>query len=388
MSNQTNTKEKQVASSSTKDFLRGLNGLGGGASKRLTALPVDQIDPDEDQPRGSLHGPDGLLPEDVESEIAELAASIAAIGLQQPIKVREAGAGRYTIIMGERRWRAVSFNRLRGVPHSDTIDCIIEQGMDADRLMMAQLAENLNRSDLTDLEVARYLKKKMDSNPALMKKNLAELIRRPPSYISRILGLLNPKYEELVGSGLITYASLLEQLKALPDEEQARVVAQAQSEGRAITSGDVKAARGRVKKDSAPTTKPIDVVEGTAAVLAEQTRDGEMYVPSPQVMQAANTSSVQPSPNQAEHGDESGATQAVGGESISDNTDGPSKAKVSLTIAQLKKLLAQTSIGDESLPVTMYMPMPELESVLTALGCRVPKEKTVWPLTLAERLND
>lgn len=387
MTKETSVKEKAVASS-TKDFLKGLGGLGAGA-KRLTALSIDLIDPDEDQPRGSLHGPDGQLPEGVQTKIAELAASIAAIGLQQPIKVRESGNGRYIIIMGECRWRAVTLNRDLGVPNSETIDCIIERGMEADKLMMAQLAENLNRSDLTDLEVARYLQKKMDANPELMKKSLAELIRRPPSYISRILGLLDPKYEDLVGNGLITYASLLEQYKALTEEEQQRIAQQAKDEKRSITSSDVKAARERTKKAKEEKVPPkVDVAAGAADALKDQRREGETYTPSPEVVQSAASMQGPASTGAQAVYNDNGREPMMPTEPVANDPDALSKAKVTLTIAQVKKLLAQAAIGDESLAVTMYMPMPELESVLTALGCRVPKEKTVWPLTLAERLND
>src|SRR5690606_16933511 len=90
--------------------------LGGGAADvvereapagdGLRTLPIEQLQPGKYQPRSHMD------PE----RLAELADSIRAEGLIQPIVVRPVGAGRYAIIAGERRWRAAQQASLRDVP--------------------------------------------------------------------------------------------------------------------------------------------------------------------------------------------------------------------------------------------------------------------------------
>ncbi|MFP3617421.1 hypothetical protein SB778_46070, partial [Paraburkholderia sp. SIMBA_050] len=78
---------------------------------------------------------------------------------------------------------------------------------------LAQLAENLQRKDLSDRETAAFLKETLEEFPELQKQQLAKIINQSSQYISRILALLDPKWADVVDSGIITYASLLEQYR-------------------------------------------------------------------------------------------------------------------------------------------------------------------------------
>jgi ParB family chromosome partitioning protein len=83
-----------------------------------------------------------------ETKLAELAASITATGVVQPIVVRQLPSGRYQLIMGERRWRASS------VAGKATIPAIVRQVSDEQAMEMT-IVENLQRADLNPMEQAR-----------------------------------------------------------------------------------------------------------------------------------------------------------------------------------------------------------------------------------------
>jgi ParB family chromosome partitioning protein len=101
-------------------------------------IPLDDIDRNPFQTRGHVD----------EQELAELAASITANGVVQPILVRPRADGRFQLIAGERRWRA---SRLAG---KKTIPAILRQVSD-EQAMEITIVENLQRSDLNPMEQAR-----------------------------------------------------------------------------------------------------------------------------------------------------------------------------------------------------------------------------------------
>ena len=101
-------------------------------------IPVDQIDPNPYQTRSHVD----------QSQLAELAASITANGVVQPILVRRQASGRFQLIAGERRWRA---SQLAG---KQTIPAILRQVSD-EQAMEITIVENLQRADLNPMEQAR-----------------------------------------------------------------------------------------------------------------------------------------------------------------------------------------------------------------------------------------
>ena len=101
-------------------------------------IPIDQIDRNPFQTRSQLN----------EDQLSELAASIVANGVVQPILVRPLAAGRYQLIAGERRWRA---SQLAG---KTTIPAILRQVSD-EQAMEITIVENLQRADLNPMEQAR-----------------------------------------------------------------------------------------------------------------------------------------------------------------------------------------------------------------------------------------
>ena len=109
---------------------------GGEAIGRL--IPIEEIEPNPDQPRQAL------------GDLAELTASIREKGVLEPLLVRKVG-GRYEIIAGERRYRAAIEAGLGELP------CVIRESSDAEMMELA-LVENLQRKDLTAFEEADGLR--------------------------------------------------------------------------------------------------------------------------------------------------------------------------------------------------------------------------------------
>lgn len=104
----------------------------------LAMLPVSSIEPHPDQPR--RHFDDAALD--------ELAASIAARGVIQPVIVRPLGQGRFQLVAGERRWRASQRAQVHEIP-------ALVRTLTEREVMALALIENLQREDLNPIEEAR-----------------------------------------------------------------------------------------------------------------------------------------------------------------------------------------------------------------------------------------
>ena len=138
----------------------------------VVELSVGDIDPNRNQPRKKFDD-DALL---------ALADSIRHNGVLSPILVARDGR-RYTIIAGERRWRAA---RLANCP---TIPAIVRDWDDV-RRQEAALVENIQREDLNAIEEARGIRRLMEEC-ALTQEGVAERIGRSRSAVANILRLLN-----------------------------------------------------------------------------------------------------------------------------------------------------------------------------------------------------
>ena len=145
-------------------------------------LPIRLIDPNRDQPRRSFD----------EDALRELAASIEAVGVIQPIIVAESGE-RYSIIAGERRYRA---SRMAGL---DEIPAIV-RNWDEQRRLEAALIENLQRDDLNPIEEALGVKHLMEES-GLTQEKAAERLGKSRPAVANLLRLLT--LEESVQQMLI-----------------------------------------------------------------------------------------------------------------------------------------------------------------------------------------
>jgi len=138
----------------------------------LRKLPVKHLQPGKYQPRRDMD----------ETKLAELADSIKAQGVIQPILVRQLGPDSFEIVAGERRWRA---SQLAGL---DEVPVVVRELEDRTVIAMA-LIENIQREDLNPLEEAEALQR-LISEFTLTHAEAAEAVGRSRAAVSNLLRLL------------------------------------------------------------------------------------------------------------------------------------------------------------------------------------------------------
>jgi ParB family chromosome partitioning protein len=180
----------------------------------IAEIALDQIVRGRYQPRRIF----------TEESLNELAASIRAQGLMQPIVVRPRPQGGYELIAGERRWRAA---RIAGL---DQIPAIVREVAD-DRASAMALIENIQRENLNPLEEALALQRLRDEF-ALTQQQVADAVGKSRVAVTNLLRLLNlpPAVRELLDQGVIEmgHARALLSLDPLEQERLAREIADRQ----------------------------------------------------------------------------------------------------------------------------------------------------------------
>lgn len=139
----------------------------------LQYFPLDMIQPGKYQPRVDMS----------QESLDELADSIKAQGLVQPIVVRPINGGRYEIIAGERRWRA---SKLAGL---DTVPALVRDVSDRSAIAMA-LIENIQRENLNPMEEANALHR-LREEFSMTHQEAAEAVGRSRAAVSNLLRLRN-----------------------------------------------------------------------------------------------------------------------------------------------------------------------------------------------------
>ncbi|MFM6949840.1 MAG: ParB/RepB/Spo0J family partition protein [Novosphingobium sp.] len=147
--------------------------VGSRASAEgLAVLPVAAIMPHPGQPR--RHFDDAAL--------AELAASIAARGVIQPVIVTPHGVGKWRLVAGERRWRAAQRAQLHEIP-------AIVRDLDEREVTALALIENLQREDLNPIEEARAYHR-LAEDDGLTQAEIAKLVDKSRSHVANLQRLL------------------------------------------------------------------------------------------------------------------------------------------------------------------------------------------------------
>ena len=205
-----------------KGLGRGLDALLGGddpasakpafaPSDAQRELATDQLQPGKYQPRSHLD----------QGALKELAESIKAQGVIQPILVRPVAAGKFEIIAGERRWRAARMAGLQMVP------VVIRDIPDHQALTVA-LIENIQREDLNPLEQAVGIQR-LTNEFGLTHQSAAEALGRSRPSITNLLRLLElaPPVRDLLAAGKLDmgHARALLALPALRQVELANEIA-------------------------------------------------------------------------------------------------------------------------------------------------------------------
>jgi len=174
-----------------KGLGRGLDALLGDdsaparADETLRNVGVDELQPGKYQPRSHMD----------QEPLAELAASIKAQGVMQPILVRPIKAGRYEIIAGERRWRAARMAGLTTVP-------ALVKDIPDQQALAAALIENIQREDLNPLEEATGIQRLVQEF-GLTHQAVAETLGRSRAAVTNLLRLLElaPPVREMLADG-------------------------------------------------------------------------------------------------------------------------------------------------------------------------------------------
>jgi ParB family chromosome partitioning protein len=222
-----------------KGLGRGLDALLAGDSSvadadTLRMVEISQLKPGKYQPRTQMD----------QASLADLAASIKAQGIMQPILVRETG-DKLEIIAGERRWRASPLAGLQQVP------VLVREIPDEAALAMA-LIENIQRENLNPLEEANGIKRLIDEF-GMTHQAAADAVGRSRTAVTNLLRLLNlaRPVQELVMQGRIDMGHA----RALLSLEGAKQIAIAEQ----IAQGglSVREAEALVRRASSVASRPV-----------------------------------------------------------------------------------------------------------------------------------
>lgn len=206
----------------------------------LQQLALDSIRPNRYQPRRAF------IPESLQ----ELADSIRAQGVMQPIVVRSAGAGHYELIAGERRWRAARLAGLRVIP------AWVREVDDRAALVLA-LVENVQREDLNPLDQALALQR-LSEEFNLTHQEIADIVGKSRVTVTNLLRLLEltPEVKRYLEHGELEMGHA-RALLGLNGRQQADVAREAVEKGwsvRQLEAGVRQLQQIRLRQSQAPET--------------------------------------------------------------------------------------------------------------------------------------
>ena len=219
----------------------------------MSEIAVDGVSPNPRQPRAVFD----------EDAMVELVESIREVGLLQPVVVRALPGGRYELVMGERRWRAVVRAGLATIP------AIVRHTRD-DAMLRDALLENLHRSNLNPLEEAAAYQQLLDDF-GCTHDELATRIQRSRPQISNTLRLLKlpPAVQRRVAAGVLS-AGHARALLALTDAPaQERLAQRIVAEGLSVRSvEEIVAVGGDVAPHRRAASAPRPVAPRLADIAA------------------------------------------------------------------------------------------------------------------------
>jgi ParB family transcriptional regulator, chromosome partitioning protein len=152
------------------------------------SIPLHQISPNEEQPRSAFN----------DEKLQELAQSIRANGLLQPVTVYRIGPDQYRLIAGERRWRAAELAGLREIP-------ALVRSIEQHQLLELALIENIQREDLNAVEIASAFHS-LATHHGLSHEQIAERTGKDRSTVTNFVRLLrlSPFVREALAAGHVS----------------------------------------------------------------------------------------------------------------------------------------------------------------------------------------
>ncbi len=236
------------------------SGLGRGLG---ALIPTDLTDNDSgsglrDVPVGSI-APNPLQPRSYfdEEALASLTASVAELGVLQPILVRELGDERYELIAGERRWRAAKRAGLPSIP-------VVVRAVDDVLSLEQALVENLHREDLNPLEEAAAYQQLLEDFD-LTQEQVAQKVGKSRSAVANTLRLfqLPPTIQRLVAENQLA-AGHAKALLGTPDRGfQEQLAKQIVAEGLSVRETEEAIRRHNEPEAEARTAPPSSPVAPT-----------------------------------------------------------------------------------------------------------------------------
>lgn len=224
---------------------RGLDALLETRESGVQTVPVSSMSPNRFQPRTDFN----------DAGMEELTESIRQQGIVQPVVVTPAGGDKYTIVAGERRWRAAQRAGLEEVP------VIIKEVEDDRQLLELALVENLQRADLNAIEEAEAFRS-LQQAFGLSQEQIGVQVGRSRAAISNALRLLGlpEEIQDMMRDGRLTAGQARPLLGIRDPEDQLALAKRAVSEGlsarqiEALTSGERKPRKKRAQKGMDPDT--------------------------------------------------------------------------------------------------------------------------------------
>lgn len=233
-------------------------------------VPLDQIAPNPMQPRQKFD----------DERLAELAQSVRENGIVQPLVLRRNGGG-YTIVAGERRYRAARMAGLEAVP------TVIMDNIDDVRLLELALVENIQREDLNPLELAEAYRRLIDQC-GLTQAQLAQRVGRSRTAVANHLRLLSlpDSIKRFINEGKLTEgharAMLALDNEALMLEMAEKIV------GGTLSVRDTEAATSRTKRRRLQIKRPnpalaemeshLKALMGTAVKIVPGLKKGRIEI--------------------------------------------------------------------------------------------------------------
>lgn len=236
-------------------------GLGRGLDALLQAeparaLPIDALEPNRLQPRSAFD----------DARLTELADSIRAQGVVQPLVVTRNAGGGYTIVAGERRWRAARKAGLTEVP-------VVIREVAGDReLLELALVENLQREDLNPIEEAEAYRT-LATTFELVQEEIATRVGKSRPAVTNALRLLNlpPEIQEELRSGRLTAGQARPLLAIAERRRQLELAGRAVEEGLTARQLEKLARSARGERGPRPKAAAAPVApEVFAAAAAEK----------------------------------------------------------------------------------------------------------------------
>ena len=201
--------------------------------KGLLLVPIEKIYRDEQQPRKEFD----------EEKISELAQSIKENGLIQPLILSIRDNDTYTIVAGERRWRASQEANLKIIP-----SLLLPDDLDKDEI---SLIENIQREDLKISEEAKAYQRLIEKNN-YTHENLSKIVGKSRSHITNLLRILNlhEYFFNLLNKGIITMGHARALIGKTPEDYNEELLSKI-SKGK-ISVRDLEKNKSKTKVNSEP----------------------------------------------------------------------------------------------------------------------------------------